>query len=81
MSCPFKITDPEVALSRVAIILSSVVFPAPDSPIMEMNSPLSTEKFTPFRASVVTFLVLYVFFTSFNSKIAISLVTPFFFML
>ena len=47
----------ELGLSKVARIFKRVVFPAPDSPMIEINSPFSTEKFTSRRASVVRFLV------------------------
>ena len=61
-------TFPEVALSRVAIMLSRVVLPLPDSPIIETNSPSEAEKSISVSASVITLLVLYTFFTfsSFN---------------
>src|SRR5215831_11328096 len=37
-------TSPPVAVSVCAIMLSSVVLPAPDGPMMVRNSPAATEK-------------------------------------
>ncbi len=50
MLFPFRYISPLVGLSRDASILSSVVFPEPDSPMMATYSPASTEKFTSERA-------------------------------
>ena len=49
-SCRPDSTSPPVGLSRAARILSSVVLPEPDSPMMATYSPASTEKFTFGRA-------------------------------
>ena len=40
----WKRTSPPLALSICAIMLSSVVLPAPDGPMMVRNSPSRTEK-------------------------------------
>ena len=42
-------TLPEVGFSRVPRICNRVVFPAPESPIIEINSPSFMCKFTPFK--------------------------------
>lgn len=44
MFFPLRRTCPFVGLSRDAKILRSVVFPEPDSPIIAIYSPFSTEK-------------------------------------
>ena len=46
----FKNTSPPVGLSNPARMLSKVVLPEPDSPMMATNSPSSTVKLTPARA-------------------------------
>ena len=46
ISRPFRSTSPLVGLSREARMLSRVVFPEPDSPIIATYSPSSTVKET-----------------------------------
>ena len=50
-SVPSTMTDPEVAGTRPFKTRSSVDFPAPESPTMTTNSPSSTDRSTPRRAS------------------------------
>ena len=50
---PAKITEPDEALSIAAKMLSKVVLPEPDSPMMATYSPSSTEKNTPLSASTL----------------------------
>lgn len=53
-------------------MFNKVDFPDPDSPIMAINSPCSTEKLMSFKATVETpFLAAYTFFTCCTSKIFI----------
>ena len=75
---PFKITCPLVGLSREARMLSKVVFPEPDSPIIATYSPSSTEKLTSFNACTFTCpnLAVYIFFTFFTSSKVISQPPP-----
>ena len=49
--CPLMITLPEVGRSMAAISLSSVLFPAPEWPVMKAISPDSTASETPRIAS------------------------------
>ena len=39
MSCPSNVTEPEVGVAYPAISRDSVVFPAPDPPMMAVNVP------------------------------------------
>ncbi len=48
---PSKSSSPDCGTSSPAMSLSSVVFPQPDAPIMETNSPFSTERLTSLNAS------------------------------
>ena len=41
---------PEVISTKPASMLSSVVFPQPESPTRQMNSPSSMLRFTPSKA-------------------------------
>ena len=41
---PFKRKEPEVGLSKRPIILSKVVFPQPEGPIIMINSPRLTSR-------------------------------------
>src|SRR2546421_5418783 len=52
ISTPSINTCPVVGLSSPAIIPSSVLFPDPDGPTMETNSPLIIEKLMPLRMSM-----------------------------
>ena len=47
---PLSSYEPEVGESKQPIIFIRVVFPEPDGPIIEINSPLLIEKLTPFKA-------------------------------
>ena len=78
MSLPLSSTWPRVGLSSAASILSSVVLPEPDSPMMAMYSPFSTERFTFLRA--VTLLppnrVVYTFCRPFTSSKTVIFMPP-----
>ena len=47
---PFNSYSPLEGVSKQPIIFIRVVFPEPDGPIIEINSPFSTDKLIPLRA-------------------------------
>ena len=59
MGVPITHSSPRVGLSIPAIIFTSVVFPAPDLPIMATNSPGNTWRFIPFSAGKYPAGVIY----------------------
>ena len=68
ISSPFNLRVPVCGLSSPAISLRSVVLPHPEAPIMEINSPFFTSKFTSERAIVSFSPSLYIRFTPFISR-------------
>ena len=50
ISSPPIFTLPSVGVSMHPMMFSSVVFPLPEGPTIEMNPPSSTERSTPRRA-------------------------------
>ena len=53
MSRPSKVTEPRRGRSRPAIVIRSVVLPAPFGPSTQVIRPSGTEMSTPFRASIM----------------------------
>src|SRR6476661_1425066 len=53
ISIPLMKTLPEVGLSRAPKIFINVVFPLPDGPTIDINSPFFTEKLTFLRDTTV----------------------------
>ena len=53
MSRPSKVTLPRLGRSRPAIVISSVVLPAPFGPRTQVMRPSAAEMSTPFSASII----------------------------
>jgi hypothetical protein len=77
MSLPSIETFPDVGESSAPIILSSVLFPEPDGPMTETNSPFETEKVTSFSAYTFVSPLPYVLHKFFVVNISNGHTSPF----